>query len=160
MTDQLLPDELMNEEDFGQEQEMYIEEEETAQTARYFDSIYFDFDQGDFVQDSGGKLKEATGQEAWEQWCQKVLKTQRYSYDAYSTDIGIDFDKVMRSESHAEAENILSREIREALLADPLGRTVSVDQIKFEWEAEQLSALVTIQGTDGNVEMKTIWEER
>lgn len=160
MADTLFPEDLLEDEEVinDEEEENYIEDEEEEDAAGYRYSVFFDFDKGDFVAGHDGKLKGATGIEAWEQWCQKVIQTQRYAHEAYSSDIGIDFEKAVQAESRAEAENILNREITEALMADPAERTQYVGDISFSWHGDGCDVTVPIQGIDGNIEVDASYE--
>lgn len=162
MTDNLFPDDFLEDEelfDEEDEEDNYIEDDDQEDAAEYRYSVFFDFDKGDFIVRHDGKLKEATGIEAWEQWCQKIIQTQRYAHAAYSTDIGIDFGKAIQAESREEAENILNREITEALMADPSGRTQYVGNIEFDWQADGCDVTVPIQGIDGDIEIVALYSE-
>lgn len=115
----------------------------------YKPSAYFSMETGDFVRNGQNKVQEATGYEAWEQWCQKCLMTERYKHFAYSTDYGIELDQVFAAESREEAENILTRQITEALEADPYGRTKNVANIEYEWDNQTgVNVYVTVIGID------------
>ena len=50
---------------------------------------FFDFDTGDFVTLHDGKLKEASGFEAWVQWCYKTIMTQRYAHEDIPPTLGL-----------------------------------------------------------------------
>ena len=134
------------------------ENTEEEEDAGYKPSIFFDFDTGDFVTLHDGKLKEASGFEAWVQWCYKTIMTQRYAHEGYSTDIGIDYESALQADSREEAESILQREIEEALMADPSERTLYVGNIMFQWEAEHCLVTVQVQGIDGDIEIQTQFE--
>ena len=117
MPDNLFPEEYENEEEYFEDEENEGTEEENTEEeedAGYKPSIFFDFDTGDFVTLHDGKLKEASGFEAWVQWCYKTIMTQRYAHEGYSTDIGIDYESALQADSREEAESILQREIEEA----------------------------------------------
>lgn len=103
----------------------------------------------DLVRDGQHRFLEATGIESWKIWCRKCLMTERYSHACYSTDFGISAEAAMGAESHQVAESILVREINEALLADPYGRTQYVENIRFEWTApDAVLAEVSIVGIE------------
>ena len=158
MPDNLFPEGYENEEEYFEDEESEGTEEENTEDeedAGYKPSIFFDFDIGDFVVNNDGNLKEASGFEAWIQWCQKNLMTQRYAHEGYSTDIGIDYEGALQADSREEAESILQREIEEALMADPAGRTLYVGTIDFSWEADACEVTVQIQGIDGDAEIST-----
>lgn len=109
------------------------EEEQETERVGYKPSIYFDFKQGDFVRTGANRLVESSGFEAWQQWCIKCLHTQRYAHLAYSTDYGIDYKLVFNYTTRAEAENELTRQITEALEADPYQRLDHIESITYEW---------------------------
>ena len=50
----------------------------------------------------------------------------------------------------AAAESSFERTITEALLADPMGRTVQVRDFSFRWEADSLWIECKVFGTDGS----------
>lgn len=156
MPDNLFPEEYDNDEEYLDDEENEGTDEENTEEdedAGYKPSIFFDFDTGDFVTLHDGKLKEASGFEAWMQWCQKTIMTQRYAHEGYSTDIGIDYESALQADSREEAESILQREIEEALMADPSERTLYVGNISFQWEADHCLVTVQVQGIDGDTEI-------
>lgn len=109
----------------------------------------FDYQTGDFVRDGRNYVLGNTGIEAWKSWVVNCIQTERFKYLAYNTDFGIELDKVFATTSRQEAESILTREIKEAILADPYGRTAYIDSIEYSWmgpDAVQVSA--TIVGID------------
>lgn len=113
----------------------------------YRNGIAFDYERGDFMRDGKNQMLDSDGIESWRSWCINCLQTERYKHLAYSTDFGIEIDKAMKAKSRAEAENILTREISEALLADPYGRTAYVEELVFDWTApDTISVKATIQG--------------
>lgn len=115
----------------------------------YRNGILFDYSTGDFRRDGMNKMLDSDGIESWKAWCVNCLQTERYKHLAYSPDFGIDMDSVFRAASHDEAESILTREITEALNADPYQRTDYVEGIAFEWTAsDAVRVVVTIHGVD------------
>lgn len=113
----------------------------------YKNGIAFDEQLGDFVRDGRNKLLDSTGIESWQSWCYNCLNTQRYKHLAYSSDFGIEIDKAFQATTRAEAESILTREITEALLADPYGRTAYISDLEFKWTApDTIEVSVTVHG--------------
>lgn len=158
MPDNLFPEEYDNDEEYLDDEESEGTDEENTEEdedAGYKPSIFFDFDIGDFVTLHDGKLKEASGFEAWVQWCYKTIMTQRYAHEGYSTDIGVDYESALQADSREEAESILQREIEESLMADPSERTLYVGNITFQWEADHCLVIVQVQGIDGDIEITT-----
>lgn len=93
----------------------------------------FDYKTGDFLRDGTGKILSCNGIESWKAWCIHCISTERYAHLGYSTDFGIETGPAFRAETREEAESHLTREITEALLADPYGRTAYVENIVFHW---------------------------
>lgn len=125
------------------------DEVESQGVVGYKPGVAFDAKLGDFIRDGKNQLQDSTGIESWQSWVFNCLQTQRYAHLAYGTDFGIEYDKVFAAESREEAENILTRQITEAIMADPYGRAAYVEDIEFEWpaaDAVQISA--TIVGID------------
>ena len=117
--------------------------------AGYRNGIAFDYELGDFPRDGMNKMLDSTGIESWKSWCINCLQTERYAHMAYSTDFGIELDAAMSANSRDEAENILTRQITEALLADPYERTAYIEDIVFDWKTDDsLVVSVTIHGVD------------
>lgn len=116
----------------GYEEENISPEEVEAAAGKsgYVPSVYFD---GDLKRDGRFRLVEATGVEAWEQWCKKCLLTQRQASPCYSSDYGVDLAEAMAADSRELTESMLTRQISEALLADPRGRTQYVSGVEFTW---------------------------
>ena len=111
--------------------------------------VAFDYERGDFVLDGMNKMQEYTGIDSWKCWCVNCLSTERYKHLAYSTDFGISTENAMRASTQQEAESILAREISEALLADPYGRTQYVEEITFDWNApDGVIVRVIVQGIE------------
>lgn len=134
----------------GYEGEIITEEDlASGQPTGYRNGIAFDSQLGDFLRDGMHKMLDSTGVESWMAWCINCLQTERYKHLAYSTDFGIELDPVFKAASREEAENILTRQITEALLADPYRRTKYVSDITYNWTAPDTAAVsVTIHGID------------
>ena len=114
----------------------------------YKKSVYFDFVTGDLLRDGSNRIIECTPYEAWAQWCQKVLHTERFKCEAYSTDIGIDTTDVIGA-SRSEAEDILTTEISDALTADPCGRTDYVESVEYNWiRPDTVEATIKVVGIE------------
>lgn len=96
----------------------------------------FDYEKGDFVTTPTGKIAACTGVEAWLEWCNKTLRTERYTYVAYSRSYGQQFEELIpRNLSRRANESEIVRLTREALKTDP--RTDKVAAFAFQWEGEQ-----------------------
>ena len=134
----------------GYERE-YITEEDLIEEkpVGYRNGIAFDYEKGDFPRDGMNKMLDSTGIESWKSWCINCLQTERYKHLAYSTDFGIELEAAMKAIGRDEAESILTRQITEALLADPYHRTSYISEITFDWTApDSVVVSVTINGID------------
>lgn len=109
----------------------------------------FNYETGDFQRDGRNRILDATGIESWRAWCINCLQTERYKHLAYSSDFGIDMDAVFAATSQEEAESILTRQITEAILADPYQRGAYVESLEYNWTApDAVEVQLTIRGID------------
>ena len=127
----------------GYDYEVIVPADASADTVTGYRPGMF-FDGRDILRDGQNRVIESTGLAAWEQWCMKCLLTERYKYPAYSTDYGIEVDEARRAQTREKAESILSREITEALMADPYGRTSYIEDIAYDWTASPDSVQIQI----------------
>jgi hypothetical protein len=115
----------------------------------YRNGVAFDYETGDFKRDGKNMLLDSYGIESWKSWCIICIQTERYAHLACPSDFGIETAAAMRATSRAEAESILSREITEALLADPYGRTKYVEDISYDWtEPDMVIVSATVHGIE------------
>ena len=128
MEENLFPDEL--DEDIDDE---LLVEDENEEVAGYKIAPSFDSASGDFLLNGSGQIIDADEIEAYTQWCENIIATDRYNHDAYTDDIGIDYSDVFASNDRKEIEIILESEISEALACDPYGRTQYVQNVEFDW---------------------------
>ena len=133
----------------------YTEEAIDADTAEstepvgYRPGVAFDLKTGDFVRDGRNRLVDSTRIESWKSWVTNCLQTERYAHLAYNTDFGIEYDAVFAAESREEAESILTRQITEAILADPYKRAAYIEDLEFTWTAaDAVQVDATIVGID------------
>lgn len=143
--DELFPEDI---DDLEEE----FEEDDSEEDIGYKIAPYFDSRIGDFLLNGNGQIVTADGPTAWAQWCENVISTDRYNHDAYTDDIGIDYDEIFSAESREEIELLLETEISDALECDPYGRTLFVQNIEFEWlSADELAVSVEVIGVDNEV---------
>jgi hypothetical protein len=124
-------------------------------TVGYRNGVAFDYNTGDFVRDGQNRILDSDGIESWESWCINCLLTQRNMHLAYNSDFGIDVQSAMQAPTHQEAESILTREIAEAIMADPYGRTEYIEDLNFTWTAPNAVLVnLTIHGiTDVTIDV-------
>ena len=140
----------------GYENDVITEKDLASEkTVGYRNGIAFDNEIGDFKRDGMNKILDSDGIQSWKDWCINCLQTERYKHLAYSTDFGIEIEAAMRATSQEEAEAILTRQITEALMADPDERTDYVSDITYDWTAPDTVAVnVTIHGaTDVTIDI-------
>lgn len=127
-----------------------VEDTQEAQVIGYRNGISFDEQTGDFRRDGMNKILDSDGIESWKSWCINCIQTERYKHLAYSTDFGIELDRVFAATSREEAESILVRQITEAIMADPYERTQYIEELEFDWTApDAIETRVVIHGIEG-----------
>lgn len=128
-----------------------VEEEEEDETrGEYAPSPLWDFQQGDFVMDGSHRTVYGSGYDAWVLWCTKTIMTQRWAHLAYSDSHGVEADEAFAEPDNEAVESSFERSITEALMADPLGRTLEVRNFEFSWETDSLRITCDVIGTDGS----------
>lgn len=125
-----------------------IEDENGAEAAIFNSSIDFDFEKGDFTK-SAGRLKVSDGYNAWVQWCIKMISTQRYDCIAYNDQLGVEIPADICSMESSDAESQISSTIADTLLADPAGRTQTVDSFSFSWGEDTVLVTCMVTAADG-----------
>lgn len=122
----------------------------TAQTTpekeHYRPSVYFDFETGDFLRDGANRMMEASGKEAYMQWCMKVIATERDAFLAYSTRIGTEMEYAAAQPDHASVEASVERTVIEALMVNP--KTEYVRDFVFSWEGTSLFGTFKVKARD------------
>lgn len=116
---------------------------------KYYPSIDFDYGIGDFIRDGANKLVVCNGHKAWQQWCIKVIQTERFACLAYSGNIGVETES-MKENSRSAVESALERTISEALMVDR--RTDYVRAFSFSWESDALNITFIIKGHEWEAE--------
>ena len=133
----------------GLTEETVDEESITNAKKGYWPGAAFDYDLGDFPRDGRNRILDATGIASWKIWVTNCLQTERYAHLAYNSDFGIEYDKVFAAESREEAESILTRQITEAIMADPYKRAAYIEEIEYTWTAaDAVQVDATIVGID------------
>ncbi|MGC2873794.1 DUF2634 domain-containing protein [Ihubacter sp. mB4P-1] len=135
----LFPEDL---EDFEPDEEAA----ETEESAGYLGAAAFD---KDFIRNGQNQVQSASPVDAWRQWCINCLSMERYASPLYSTDFGIAITEILRAATREEAEAIFRAEAKEALEADPYGRTDYVGEMTFDWDRDSVVVTVEVVGIDG-----------
>lgn len=147
-------DNLFPEEDELEEDEL-VDDDDDEEPIGYKIAPYFDSVIGEFLLDGNGQIVTADEVTAWQHWCENVISTDRYNHDAYTDDIGIDYDEIFKLNDQEEIETELESEISEALTCDPYGRTQYVQNVEFEW-ITSTEVMVTIEVVGLDNELVTI----
>lgn len=115
----------------------------------YLPSAYFSG--SDFQRDGTHQIVEASGVDAWRQWCEKCLLTQKGASPYYPQEFGLDLQAAFGTHDKGLTENILSREIKESLEADPYHRLSSITSMTFLWMGEStLQVSLQLTGIEGS----------
>lgn len=125
-----------------------ILEETQTNEGIYKSSAYFDFQTGDFAMDGGGRVTQASGFDAWKQWCIKTIATQRRAYYNYTEGLGIEGEQAMAQPTADLQQLALETTIQDALMADPYGRTVEVKDFVWTRDVDSLHMSCTVVGQD------------
>ena len=111
-----------------------------------FEQPAWDFETDKFIYDGNGNHVTVYENEAIKVWCYKALKTERFSYMAYSWRYGIELypfiGKVMGVQ---ERYSELKRVIIECLMVNPY--ILSIDSVKFDPEEKGNRVNTTIELT-------------
>lgn len=132
-------------------EDQYLAAADTADNTiiGYKNGPSFDDELGDFLRDGGNRILDSDGIDSWITWCKNCIATERYKHLAYDGDFGIEIEAAMQAGSKAEAESILTRQITEALMADPYGRVKYVEQLEYKWTAaDAVEIAAVIHGID------------
>lgn len=125
---------------------------ETADDLPLFKEYAWDFETDKFRYDGNGNHILLTGNDALEVWIYKALKTERFSYLAYSWGYGIELKpfigKVM---SVQERYSELKRVIVECLMVNPYIR--SIDSVTFSQDGPSVTCRITLTSIYGEVSM-------
>lgn len=96
-----------------------------------FEQPAWNFETDKFIYDGNGNHVTVYENEAIKVWCYKALKTERFSYMAYSWRYGIElYPFVGKVMSVQERYSELKRVIIECLMVNPYIK--SIDSVKFE----------------------------
>lgn len=125
---------------------------ETADDLPLFKEYAWDFETDKFRYDGNGNHILLTGNDALEVWIYKALKTERFSYLAYSWGYGIELKpfigKVMGvKERYSE----LRRVIVECLMVNPYIK--SIDSVTFAQDGPTVTCNITLTSIYGEVSL-------
>lgn len=124
--------------------------EEQITRKRYRAAPAWDYEKGDFARNGANQVQYVSGYDAWVLWCVKTVKTQRWAHLSYTSNAGIEAIEAFAEGDRAAVQSYFERTITEALLADPMGRTVSVTNFEFSWDVDSFGITCLVTGTDGN----------
>jgi hypothetical protein len=123
----------------------------TAAAPVYNPAPLYDYEAGDIARNGAGQSLWGSAYDAWVFWCIKTVSTERYARMAYSDNAGIEADAAFKQPTRAARESAFERTITEALMADPMNRTQSVQNFTFDWSgADALHISCQVTGRDGN----------
>lgn len=123
--------------------------ENAQQPKKYRPAPLWDFEQGDFAEDGARRPVYGSGYDAWVFWCIKTIRTQRWAHAGYSGNAGVEAEEAFMEPDRNAVESAFEAAITEALLADPMGRTLRVHDFKFSWNGDGLRVSCIVSGADG-----------
>ncbi|NQX66812.1 DUF2634 domain-containing protein [Paenibacillus alba] len=122
--------------------------EKRKRSVKFGRSPKFDHSLGEFVTTQTGRIAECTATEAWLEWCQKALRTERYAHLVYSRTYGQEFeDLIARHLTRQANEMEIARITTETLKVDP--RTADVRHFTFQWKNSECSFQCEITNVRG-----------
>lgn len=124
--------------------------EELNTGSEYAPAPLWNFETGDFVTDGTHRTLYGSGYDSWVLWCTKAILTQRWAHLAYSSNEGIEAEEAFAQPDREAVESYFERTVTEALLADPMGRTLAVRKFNFSWEADEILISCEVVGADGS----------
>lgn len=108
---------------------------EQVETLEEVRAAKFNLEEGQLVVTGIGKVVTGDPVDAYRFWAIKCCLTERYQYEAYSPDFGVEFQRIVEANyPRPIAESEIKRTITEALMID--GRTVSTSAFRFEWSGD------------------------
>lgn len=111
---------------------------------KYYASVLWDIEKGDFVLDGANRMVKCDGLTAYMQWCYKMVSTERYVHLAYPDYIGVEMETALSQPTNEAVESMVERTISEALLVN--SRTDYVREFSFSWMGDQLYCEFTVKG--------------
>lgn len=115
----------------------------SSQSLKFLPAPNFDFEIGEFVLDSRGRMTFATGREAFAQWCLKTCMTERATRLAYGDKIGVEMLQAAREPTADAVKSAVVRTITEAILTHPAAEYVR--NFSFRIEADKLQITFTVK---------------
>lgn len=105
---------------------------------------FFNFKFGEFEFIPNGKPRMATPKETFEQWCIKVVYTERGSRLAYSDKIGTEFAALAGVDDNERVKSSIIRTITESLMVHP--QCAWVKNFSFRSVGDNLWVTFDVQG--------------
>ena len=118
----------------------------TSQPKKYYPAPHFDFDSGDFLFDSAGRIIIADGREAFEQWCIKACMTERGTKIAYTDNYGAELEDAIKFNDAGAIQSMIVKTITETILAHECAEYVK--NFSFEIEGDELKVSFDVKGRD------------
>ena len=106
----------------------------------------FDFERGDFVCSGARKMVPIDGREAYVQWCQKIVRTERMAHLAYGDEIGVEMHAAMALDDPWAVKSAIERTVTEALMVNK--RTEYVRAFEFTMDGDELHVSFIVKGRD------------
>lgn len=112
------------------------------------ESYTYDYNERETFVTGSGKTKRCDAKDAYIFWVIKCVATERYAHEAYSTDFGVEFLKILRQNyPRSITESEIRRSIKEALHVD--NRTVNVTNFRFEWRVDECYITFDVESVYG-----------
>ena len=95
------------------------------------------------------------GREAMKQAIYLILNTERYRYEMYSWDYGIELEELIGDQNSDTLQVNVRNTITDALIQDD--RITEVSDFEFKREHERLSVTFSVTTTEGDIQSELSW---
>ena len=95
------------------------------------------------------------GREAMKQAIYLILNTERYRYEMYSWDYGIELEELIGDQNSDTLQVNVRNAITDALIQDD--RITEVSDFEFKREHERLSVTFSVTTTEGDIQSELSW---
>ncbi len=95
------------------------------------------------------------GREAMKQAIYLILNTERYRYEMYSWDYGVELEELIGEQNSDTIQVNIKNTITDALMQDD--RITGVSDFEFKRERERLSVIFNVATTEGDIQSELSW---
>lgn len=126
----------------------------TAESLPMFREYAWDFDENHFILDGNGNMILLEGNDALKVWIVKALRTERFSYLAYTWNFGFSGKQLIgKVISVGERRSELRREIIETLMVNPWIKAINSINFTETFNGKDLAIDIDIESVYGKLSL-------